>query len=136
MQLQLQLQLHNELSHVEAQLSLLPHPLRYIMWEAEEQGLEVPYACRMGCCTVCAVRIKEGEMWQPEALGISQGLKEQGYGLMCVGFPMSDCVLETITEDEIYDLQFGRMFEEVATDPNNALVLRDDIALELALGDE
>ena len=39
---------------------------RYILWEAEEQGLLLPYACRMGCCTACAVRIKEGEMYQPQ----------------------------------------------------------------------
>lgn len=39
---------------------------RYILWEAEEQGLLLPYACRMGCCTACAVRVKEGEMYQPQ----------------------------------------------------------------------
>ena len=41
---------------------------RYILWEAEEQGLLLPYACRMGCCTACAVRIKEGEMYQPQVI--------------------------------------------------------------------
>ncbi len=48
---------------------------RYILWEAEDEGLELPYACRMGCCTACAVRIVEGEMYQPEALGISAELR-------------------------------------------------------------
>lgn len=42
------------------------------MWEAEDNGLELPYACRMGCCTACAVKIMEGDMYQPQALGISQ----------------------------------------------------------------
>lgn len=56
---------------------------------------------------------------------------------MCVGFPMSDCVLETITEDEIYDLQFGEVFQQRALDPNNPeYIQRDDYALEVALGDE
>lgn len=109
---------------------------RYILWEAEEQGLELPYACRMGCCTACAVRIKEGEMYQPEALGISQQLKEQGYGLMCVGFPLSDCVLETVPEDEVYDLQFGEYFAAQALDPNAPTIDRDDYALEIAQMDE
>ena len=45
--------------------SSVPVP-RYILWEAEEHGLLLPYACRMGCCTACAVRIKEGEMYQPQ----------------------------------------------------------------------
>lgn len=75
------------------------------MFEAEDQGLELPYACRMGCCTACAVRVKEGKVYQPEALGISEELKASGFALMCVGFPRSDCVLETVDEDEVYDLQ-------------------------------
>lgn len=41
-------------------------PCRYVLWEAEDRGLLLPYACRMGCCTACAVRIKEGEMYQPQ----------------------------------------------------------------------
>lgn len=67
---------------------------RYILYEAEDKGMQLPYACRMGCCTACAVRVKEGTLWQPEALGISAELKEQGYALMCVGYPTSgewDC---------------------------------------------
>ena len=47
---------------------------RYILWEAEEQGLLLPYACRMGCCTACAVRIKEGEMYQPQVSPPPSGL--------------------------------------------------------------
>jgi len=39
--------------------------------------------------------------------GLSLELREQGYGLMCVGYPLTDCVLETVPEDEIYNLQFG-----------------------------
>lgn len=110
---------------------------RYVLWEAEDNGLELPYACRMGCCTACAVRVLEGEMYQPEALGISAELKEQGYALMCVGFPRSDLVLETVTEDEVYDLQFGRFFADQALDPNNPETIeRDDYALQIANMDE
>ena len=39
---------------------------RYVLWEAEDQGLELPYACRMGCCTACAVKVVEGELFQPQ----------------------------------------------------------------------
>lgn len=110
---------------------------RYILYEAEDQGLQLPWACRMGCCTACAVKVVSGEVWQPEALGISMELKERGYALMCVGFPTSDCVMETATEDELYDLQFGLAFAQQALDPNNPqYVQRDDFALEVALGDE
>lgn len=60
----------------------------------------------------------------------------QGYALMCVARPASDCVLETVPEGEAYMLQFGAPFEENALDPNAPSVERDDFAIELAMLDE
>ncbi|XP_002984200.2 uncharacterized protein LOC9644026 [Selaginella moellendorffii] len=102
---------------------------QYILHTAEGEEIELPFSCRHGCCTACAVRIKSGKINQPEALGISAELKAQGYGLLCVGYPLSDVEVETQDEDEVYWLQFGRYF---ARGP----VERDDYALELATGDE
>eukprot|EP00252_Welwitschia_mirabilis_P026665 TRINITY_DN880_c0_g1_i1.p1 TRINITY_DN880_c0_g1~~TRINITY_DN880_c0_g1_i1.p1 ORF type:complete len:177 (-),score=29.02 TRINITY_DN880_c0_g1_i1:320-850(-) len=102
---------------------------QYILQTAEEQNIRLPFACRHGCCTSCAVRVKSGELRQPEALGISTELKSKGYALLCVGFPNSDLEVETQDEDEVYWLQFGRYF---AKGP----IERDDYALELAVGDE
>ena len=90
---------------------------RFILFEAEEQGLMLPYACRLGCCTACAVKVKSGEMYQPYSLGVSKELRERGYALMCVGFPLTDLELETVPEDEVYDLQFGQFFAEQALNP-------------------
>lgn len=110
---------------------------RYVLHEAEDQGLLLPWACRMGCCTACAVRVLEGHLHQPQALGISASLREQGFALMCTAFPRSDAVLECIEEDEVYDMQFGEAFEAMATNPNDKRnVLRDDYALEIADMDE
>ncbi|XP_020589113.1 uncharacterized protein LOC110030640 [Phalaenopsis equestris] len=102
---------------------------QYILHTAESQEISLPFACRHGCCTTCAVRVKSGTIRQPEALGISAELKSKGYALLCVGFPSSDIEVETQDEDEVYWLQFGRYF---ARGP----VERDDYALELAMGDE
>ncbi|KAL6785563.1 FDX6 [Auxenochlorella protothecoides x Auxenochlorella symbiontica] len=126
--------IHNHYADQEVEVEV-PED-RYILYEAESQGLELPYACRMGCCTACAVKVESGELYQPQSLGISQGLKDQGYALMCVGYPRSDLVLSTVPEDEVYDLQFGRAFQEQATDLDSGSILRDDFAIELALGDE
>jgi ferredoxin len=118
--------------------STLSHKLecRYILWEAEDAGLQLPFACRMGCCTACAVKVQSGSVWQPEALGISKGLKEKGYALMCVGYPLEETVLQTVEEDELYEMQFGKPFAELALDKNSIFVSRDDFALELAEMDE
>ncbi|MGB3138411.1 MAG: 2Fe-2S iron-sulfur cluster-binding protein [Nodosilinea sp.] len=83
---------------------------RYILQFAESQGVELPFACRNGACTTCAVRLLEGAVDQPEAMGLSPGLRRQGYALLCVSCPRSNLQAETQDEDEVYELQFGRYF--------------------------
>lgn len=72
-----------------------------------------------------------------QSLGVSAELRAAGYALMCVGYPRSDLVLETVEEDEVYDLQFGASFAQQAVDPyNSETIERDDWALEIANMDE
>ena len=121
---------------------------RYILHEAEDQGLLLPYACRMGCCTACAVRVTEADgspssssssspaLLQPESLGIAAELRARGFALMCVARPTRAVTLTVADEDEVYDLQFGDAFAARATDPDGPGVERDDFALEIANMDE
>lgn len=83
---------------------------RYILHTAEKQGTELPFSCRNGACTTCAVRVLSGEIYQPEAIGLSHELRNSGYALLCVSYARSDLVVETQDEDEVYELQFGRYF--------------------------
>ena len=83
---------------------------RYILQTAESQGADLPFSCRNGACTSCAVRVLAGEVAQPEAMGLSLELRQQGYALLCVSYPRSDLEVETQEEDEVYELQFGRYF--------------------------
>lgn len=83
---------------------------RYILHWAEEQGISLPFSCRNGACTTCAVRVKAGEIDQPEAMGLSPDLRAEGYALLCVSYAKSDLTVETQDEDEVYELQFGRYF--------------------------
>ncbi|BAY16008.1 2Fe-2S ferredoxin [Nostoc sp. HK-01] len=83
---------------------------RYILHSAENQGVELPFSCRNGACTACAVRVLSGEVDQPEAVGLSLELRRQGYALLCVSYARSDLEVETQDEDEVYELQFGRYF--------------------------
>lgn len=83
---------------------------RYILQTAEQQGVDLPFSCRNGACTACAVRIKSGNLYQPEAMGLSPQLRDKGYALLCVSYPRSDLYVETQDEDEVYEQQFGRYF--------------------------
>ncbi|KAL9270213.1 Ferredoxin C 2, chloroplastic-like protein [Drosera capensis] len=96
---------------------------QYILHTAEDQNIALPFACRHGCCTSCAVRIKSGEIRQPEALGISAELKSKACeSVSTLQHTSTPYVL-------VYWLQFGRYF---ARGP----IERDDYAFELAMGDE
>jgi len=83
---------------------------RYILQSAEKQGYPLPFSCRNGACTSCAVKVISGTIHQPEAMGLSPELQAQGYALLCVSYACSDLVVETQEEDEVYELQFGRHF--------------------------
>ena len=82
----------------------------YILHSFEQQGVRLPFSCRNGCCTACAVRVISGEIDHREALGLSQEMRAKGYGLLCVARAIGPLEVETQDEDEVYDLQFGRFF--------------------------
>ncbi|WP_414550795.1 2Fe-2S iron-sulfur cluster-binding protein [Anabaena sp. CCY 0017] len=83
---------------------------RYILHSIEQQGEELPFSCRNGACTTCAVRVLSGDIYQPEAIGLSPALRRKGYALLCVSYARSDLEVETQDEDEVYELQFGQYF--------------------------
>jgi ferredoxin len=89
---------------------------RYIYFVFEEEGVDLPIhnrqrMCRNGCCTTCAVKVREGSVKMESALGIAKELKEEGYALTCCSYPRSDLVLSLINEDEVYIRQWGSTFE-------------------------
>ena len=109
---------------------------RYVLFEAEQDGWELPNACRMGCCTKCAVKVTKGTLEQPEALGLSKRYRDEGYALLCVATATSDVECVTQDEEEVYQMQFGELFQQLATDVESGAVVRDDFALEIADMDE
>jgi ferredoxin len=84
----------------------------YILRSFELQGDPLPFSCRQGCCTACAVRVLSGQIDHREALGLSPELRRRGYGLLCVARAIAPLEVETQEEDEVYDLQFGRHFNQ------------------------
>lgn len=67
-----------------------------ILEAAEEQGLDLPYQCRMGVCGVCcAMRIDNGEVEQAQGMFLTDNEKDEGYMLTCISRPLSDLVCQS-----------------------------------------
>jgi ferredoxin len=79
-----------------------------ILAVANQQGLDLPSSCTAGVCTTCAAKVLSGEVTQEDGVGLSPDLQKQGFALLCVSFPRSNCKVETNQEDAVYELQFGQ----------------------------
>lgn len=66
----------------------------YILAKAEKAGLDLPYSCRMGTCSVCTAHV-EGEVDQSEGMILSEREKEEGYCLLCIAKPREDLEVDT-----------------------------------------
>jgi ferredoxin len=73
----------------------------YILETTEEQGMELPYSCRQGVCSTCTVKTIEGEVDQSEGSYLSKDQIAQGYVLIYISYPRSNCIFETHKEEEV-----------------------------------
>jgi len=79
-----------------------------VLAAAEAAGVPLPSSCCSGVCTTCAARLSSGAVHQPDAMGVKEELREQGYALLCVSYPLSDLTLLAAQEDALYEAQFGQ----------------------------
>ena len=82
-------------------------------------GEQLPFSCRNGCCSECAVKILSGDMDQTACIGLSKEMRDKGYGLLCVSKATGPLECETQNEDEVYDYQFGKYFRRIKTSAGN-----------------
>ena len=70
----------------------------------EAHGVLLPYGCRYGGCISCAAKLLSGEVDQREGVALNGRQMADGYVLLCVARPTSDCTLEVGVEshDKLY----------------------------------
>ncbi len=70
----------------------------------EEHDMSLPYGCRYGGCISCAAKLLAGEVDQSEGVALNGRQLRDGYVLLCVARPRSDCTLDVGVEshDKLY----------------------------------
>jgi ferredoxin-NADP reductase len=62
---------------------------------AEQEGIEIRNACRVGACGACKVLTREGKVkYQTPPAGLSASDQQAGYALACVAYPVNRLVVE------------------------------------------
>ncbi len=70
----------------------------------EQHGVSLPYGCRYGGCISCAAKLLDGEVDQSKGVALNGRQMYDGYVLLCVAWPQSDCTLDVGVEshDKLY----------------------------------
>ena len=95
---------------------------RPLLETLEEQGVDLPYGCRYGGCITCAAKVTSGKVDQSEQVALNNRQLNNGYAVLCVARPVSNCTLEVGVDshDELYRNPF--------LDPLEPHELKSDIA--------
>jgi len=88
----------------------------------EEHGVDLPYGCRYGGCITCAAKLTAGEVDQHEQVALNNRQINNGYIVLCVARPLTDCTLEVGVES--HDTLYRNPF----LDPLQPHELKSDIA--------
>ena len=77
---------------------------RSLLESLREKGIDLPYGCRYGGCITCAAKLVAGEVDQRGQVALNNRQVNNGYVVLCVARPKSDCTFEVGVEshDKLY----------------------------------
>ena len=86
------------------------------------QGVDLPYGCEYGGCITCAGKLIEGEVNQATQVALNNRQINNGYIILCVARPLTDCVLEVGVDSH------DKLYRNPFLDPLEPHELKADIA--------
>ncbi len=96
-----------------------------LLEELRAQGVDLPYGCQYGGCITCAAKLIDGEVDQRAQVALNNRQINDGYVILCVARPKSDCTLELGVESH------DRLYRNPFLDPLQPHELKADIATPL-----
>jgi ferredoxin len=90
-----------------------------------DQGVDLPYGCKYGGCITCAAKLISGKVNQMTQVALNQRQINNGYIILCVARPLSDCTLEVGVDSH------DKLYRNPFLDPLAAHELKADIATPL-----
>ena len=102
--------------------TFLVDPRRPLLESLREQGVDLPYGCKYGGCITCAAKLIAGKIDQRRQVALNHRQLSQGYVILCVARPLSDCTLEIGVESH------DKLYRNPFLDPLEPHELKPDIA--------
>ena len=93
-----------------------------LLKELRAQGLDLPYGCEYGGCITCAAKLIKGEIDQRSQVALNNRQINDGYVVLCVAKPKTDCEIEIGVESH------DKLYRNPFLDPLKPHELKDDIA--------
>lgn len=87
-----------------------------------DQGVDLPYGCQYGGCITCAAKLIDGEVDQRRQVALNNRQINNGYVVLCVARPLSDCTFDIGVESH------DKLYRNPFLDPLQPHELKADIA--------
>ena len=93
-----------------------------LLQELRELGVDLPYGCQYGGCITCAAKLIKGEVDQKSQVALNNRQINNGYIILCVAKPKTDCTIEIGVESH------DKLYRNPFLDPLAPHELKADIA--------